>query len=304
MSLDKIAERFTQVGIATTIDSNKIIIEHEGSKTTIEIGAEWMNEIRIYFRARQYTFHSDSRTLQANRSVEFGLRGLSRYYYGRSEYVFKSSRSDEVKIHQASKRWKLGFIMSEEFERYADASLKRRLARKSPKIRSLDRLLYSPLTALFKSRKQLNGDDFLEYARGRVESCLLKLAIDRDECYDFSKMPRREARASYDNDVEGTITMPSSNYNRSLGKFYKVAKSSQFPSQAFLSFYHILEYQFYRISDHNLYTKVRTHVNSTQFAGSDEDIRHILSVVYKHKRNQDETASERVNEYETLLFCI
>ncbi len=179
--------------------------------------------------------------------------------------------------------------MSEEYVDYAE-SLKKRLERSNPHIRSLDNIIYSPVTARFSSQKRLDREGFLQYAQNRVESCLLKLAIERDECWDFSYMSIRSLRSRYDDSDSKQLDMPMAIYNKSLVKYYKVAKSSQFPSQAFLSYYHILEHQFYRISDQNLYTKVRGNVNNIKFNGSDEDIRHLLATIYKHKRDQDETA--------------
>lgn len=292
MTIGKLAQRLSDVGISCEVESKKLIFQLDDTKTTVDISNEWMKEIGTFFRSKQFTFLSESRTLQANRSVEFCLRGLNRNTFQRPDYTFKSSTREKLTICQASKRWMLGFVMSAEFERYAMLALRKRLSRNISRSRNrnLDYILWAPTTARFETPKHFDRAELLKHAKERVESCLLKLAIERDECFDFSKQSREDVRSRYDSENDGELTIPSSTYSSSLAKFYKVAKSSQFPGQAFLSFYHILEYQFYRISDHNLYAKIRGQINNTSFHGGDEDIRHILSIVYKHKQNLDETA--------------
>ncbi len=110
MSLAKFTDRLCEVGIPASTEDGKVILKYADREISIEVGSEWKNELRIFFKAKQYTFHTESRTLQANQSVEFALRYLSRYFlFNRPDYVFNSQKSDKLVIRPASIRWKLGF---------------------------------------------------------------------------------------------------------------------------------------------------------------------------------------------------
>ena len=291
MPLTPIIDRLNKFGISARSEKKKIIVEFEDSEKTIEVDEDWMKEIKHFTRAKQYTFDTNSRTLQANSTIEFGLRVLNRMAFRRPNYEFKSEGSDELTIGAASKRWMLGFLLqSDEFERYAELALKPRIKRDIKRTDPLqfDFLTWGPTVAKFKTRRKFGSDELLSYATSKAESCFLKLAIDNDECFDFSKYSEKQKLNSYEGESESTFSMPLASYSPPLAKFYKVAKSSQFPSQAFLSFYHVLEYQFYRISDYRLHTKIRSQISDTQFCASDDCIRKLLSSVYRHKQNLDE----------------
>ena len=291
MPLTSIINRLNELGIASRLEKKQIVVEFDGSEKTIEVDDEWMKEIRYFTRSKQYSFDTNNRTLQSNSTIEFGLRVLNRMAFRRPNYEFKSVGSDELIIGAASKRWMLGFLLqSKEFERYTELALKPRIKRETKRTGPLqfDFLTWGPTVARFKTRRKFSGEELLNYANSKSESCFLKLAIDHDECFDFSKFSEKQKINSYEGESESTFSMPLASYSPPLAKFYKVAKSSPFPSQAFLSFYHVIEYQFYRISDYKLHTKIRSQISDTQFCASDDCIRKLLSSVYKHKQNLDE----------------
>lgn len=290
MSIQKFVSRFNELEVNAAWDQGRLVLDIEGHKTAIPVSDDWKKAITSYYRARQYSFDAERLTLQANKSVEMALTPLGGFLFRPPEYVFTAGNGDKLSIGRATKKWKLAFFESDEYKKYLESWLAPRLKRKRSLFKSLDRVLYGPLTARFESKRKMERSELLEIAKHRAESCFLKLAVEKNECLELNRVKRISPIGIYNDEAVGDLVMPSATYCQPLAKFYKIAKSSLFPGQAFLSFYHVLEYQFYRISDHKLYAKVRSNLKNTEFSGSDEQIRKILAVVFKHKQNLDETA--------------
>ncbi|WP_347299303.1 hypothetical protein, partial [Clostridium perfringens] len=92
----------------------------------------------------------------------------------------------------------------------------------------------------------------------------------------------------YNSDDEIELNIPLGSYDNNLVNYYKVAVSSQFSSQSFLSYYHILEYNFLSVSEEELQSKLKANIQSTNFSGSSKDIESIINVVKKHNDKSDE----------------
>ena len=61
-----------------------------------------------------------------------------------------------------------------------------------------------------------------------------------------------------------------------------------FPYQAFLSYYHILEYYFLRVSDEITQTSLKAHLNSPLFNTNYENLNKIVAIVKKCDSTSDE----------------
>ena len=89
-----------------------------------------------------------------------------------------------------------------------------------------------------------------------LEACLFKLAVEKGECWDFSKKRKRRLFTFYEEQEGDFLNIPAASYDLNMLKYFKVAVSSQFPSQSFLSYYHVLEYNFLSVSDESLQGKL------------------------------------------------
>ncbi len=119
------------------------------------------------------------------------------------------------------------------------------------------------------------------------DSCLFKLAVDYGQAWELYKQ-RRSLNIAYTSEDEVELNIPFASYDINLVNYYKVAVSSQFPSQSFLSYYHVLEYNFLSVSEEELQAKLRSNIQSTNFCGSLADIESIINTVKKHNDKSDE----------------
>lgn len=83
--------------------------------------------------------------------------------------------------------------------------------------------------------------------------------------------------------------MPNVIYDENLINYYKVARSSPFPSQSYLAYYHILEYYFLRVSEDHIHHQIKTIINSASFRADADSLDRIISQVRKHSAQDDET---------------
>lgn len=95
-------------------------------------------------------------------------------------------------------------------------------------------------------------------SQSRKQACLFSLSLRRDECWELSYEIKSKGliypRQNPDTDSE--LDIPRASYDDAAVTFYKVAKSSQFPSQVFLAYYHIPNSNFLRVADEALFNAV------------------------------------------------
>jgi hypothetical protein len=114
--------------------------------------------------------------------------------------------------------------------------------------------------------------------------------IKKDESWELSHEIKAKGLIYpvMDEEGNGELEIPSANYDNSTVTFYKVAKSSQFPSQVFLSYYHILEYHFLRVADESLYRAVCSQLNDPSFKSSYENVNRLLATIKRNDSTVDE----------------
>ena len=141
-----------------------------------------------------------------------------------------------------------------------------------------------------------------------ISSCLFKLAHEKGECWEPLIKKKRLIIDFHDDENDDELIIPLAEYDENLVRYYKVARSSQFSSQAFLAFYHILEYNFLRVTDEVLYNKILGQINNTEFRPSHKYIDRLISTISSHKEQSDETEMLRsvlqryVDEEELIEF--
>lgn len=295
MSITKLASRLKEIGLETRIDKNTIFVSVEDDEIALTIDKDFKKTLDQYFNARGLEYDSELRTLVYGKNRESALTRLSQGYLIKPNYTFTDKSRNTVIIGSASDLFRISFFMSEEFQNYYDILLKRKLERekkrKSKRIQSFQDILWNPYTAQYTQyRKIADKEKLKQISHDKIESCLFKLSVDFDECWEQRKKRKKVSRWLYDDiEIEEKLTMPNATYDNNLIKYYKVAKSSKFPSQSFLSYYHVLEYFFLKVSDESLYTKVKSCINETKFETDHKHIDKIIVMVKSHNEQSDET---------------
>ncbi len=288
MPLTKIKERLEAVGCEVTVSgSNTIAVTHDENEKSIDIPTEWLTEIKSFNRSNQFDFEVGKRKLLGPKSIEIGITRLSQEFFGRPNHEFTAGRSRKVRIAPSSKRFSLNFFHSDEYQDFFEAILVRRFKRDGD-IKFKD-LFWFPPTIEFSIPRKTDRSKLLSEGMPAIEACLFKLAVEKGECWDFSKKRKRRLFTFYEESEGEELNIPSATYDENMLKYFKVAVSSQFPSQSFLAFYHVLEYNFLSVSDESLEGKLKSHINSTSFHGDSEHLSKIISIVKKHGDTSDET---------------
>ena len=249
MSLNKIAEILTKHGIETSVAGSELAIQHESHTLKVPINDEWKKAIDLFFKKKIYDYTPTKRILRKKNYAEFQIIRLDPKYYIGEDYTFTSDTSETVLIGSASKEYILAFIESTDLDRYIPL-IKRRIERRAvrARIRFEDLIpIGRQKTAVFKRQGKYLSDEFIERAKDRIRACLFHLAFTQGECWELREsVSDRSTRLPVEAETEEAedTKIPLGSYSSDAISFYKVAKSSIFPSQTYLSFYHVLEYFF------------------------------------------------------------
>lgn len=303
MGLKRIAERLNILGCNAQVVEGGINLDFEDKSFFVDFEGEWLQRVNAFYRARQYRFDDERRVLFSNRSVEYLIVRLDPGFFQSVEFEFKDGHGNRVSISGASKEFLLSYFESERYNtsfhrvrgrlkrrydiRHGSA---RRVAARRLGIRP-DDLLFSFHTATYTVERKPRGRNIDDVSLDRVKACLFVLAYKKNQSWQLS----HEIKASgliYSSSKEEAgdeFDIPSAKYDDSTVTFYKVAKSSQFLSQVFLSYYHILEYHFLRVADESLYLAVCSQLNDPSFKASYDNVNKLLANI---KRN-DSTVDER-----------
>ena len=320
MSLTKFSSTLQDLGCQVEIEASKLLIDIDESKFLISVDDDWEKTINGFYRARQYEFNEESRILTANKFVEFQLTRLSPDYFQRPDFEFTNKREERVTLKKPSYIYMLSIYSSKLYSDFFE-STKRRVKRRYKlrmKGKTRDRLrmpiedlLLSPYTATFFPKRKLPKDKLISVGREKIKGCLFSLAYSKNECWeiidDIKTGPLYYVEPVSEDDQ---LYIPAVKYEEDLVSYYKVAKSSQFPSQAFLSYYHILEYNFLRVTDEILFNSVKAQLNRPNFRATYDNVNKLLAVVKKHHKTHDETEmlkavlSKYVPEEELIDFLM
>lgn len=234
----------------------------------------------------------------------------------RSEYEYTDAHGGELRIATASPEFCLAYITSNSALKPLDliknrlesrADSRSRTADGSVRLYKFNELVAMPYTAKYSVSRKVDSAKLLSRATVATKSALFKLAYTTGDCLELREAikPSNHLRPKQE-DLDNKI--PNVIYNDDLLKYYKVAKSSIFPNQQFLSYYHILEYFFLSVSDENLHTSVKSIVNAPTFNSSYENLSRLVGALKRHDNSSDETEmlksvlSKYVDEDELIAF--
>lgn len=316
MTLADLAQKYTDQGLPMQADGTTLRVEHAGHVFICEPDETWRNAIEAFFKAKQYAFDEGRHILQAYKCVETQLVRLSPVFAVRSEYEYTDVHKGELRISTASPEFCLAYITSNSSLKPLDL-VKRRLESRaehmtkrsdgSLKIYKFNDLLATPYTARYSVARKIDSSKLLSRALIATKSALFKLAYTTGDCLELREAIK-PASLPTQKQEELDSSIPNVAYNDDLLKYYKVAKSSIFPNQQFLSYYHVLEYFFLRVSDENLHTSVKAIVNSPAFSSSYENVSRLMGALKKHDNSSDETEmlkavlTKYVDEEELISF--
>ena len=302
MTMNKLLKRFTELGCSVSLNGDEIDLDVGDAKVRIPIDDEWKKAIEGFYKARQYRFDPERRVLSSNRAVEYLVVRLDPGFYYRISHEFSDSVENVVRLTPASKEFHLSYFESKSYERSFER-IKERIHRRSSRsvgaarrdtkrrIYRLADLFFNFHTVTYAAKRKPRGKNIEDVAIGPVKACLFALAYKKDESWELSHEIKSKGliypRASHEFDE--ALEIPRASYDDAAVTFYKVAKSSQFPSQVFLAYYHILELHFLRVADEALFNAVCAQLNNPDFRSTYENVTKLLAAI---KRN-DNTSNEK-----------
>ena len=298
MSLAKFSEVLTNLGCSVEIDDRTLLIDIDDKKVFLEVDDVWIKSINHFYRAKQYSFNPDIRVLTSNNFVEFQIVRLDPNFIPRPEFEFTDDKGSLLTITRASNEFVLSHYSSTAYE-YLFDYVKRRIEKRSERLKArkngrlrirFDDLFFNPFTAKDTPKPKLSKEKIEVVGKEKIKACLFNLAYAKGECWEL----RDDIKAKHFQHLqpeleEEPLKIPNVKYDDDLVSFYKVAKSSQFPGQSYLSFYHVLEYNFLRVADEILFNSVKTQLNKPNYKATYSNVNKLLSVIKKHDKHQDET---------------
>lgn len=233
--------------------------------------------------------------LVAYKSIEIQLSKIDPYSSSRPEYEFSDEKGNTVKISSASHEFCIALMTSNG----VPAAIKRRMLRRGEirkpdkegyiRIFKFDDLIFVPVTARYLAPRKIKPDLLLDRALNAINASLFSLSYSLGECWELRERILSIGATAPRKIDEPDYSIPKAIYSDDLVTFYKVARSSIFPNQEFLSYYHVIEYHFLRVSDEILHTSLKSLINSPSFSTSYKNVNKLISVLKKNDNSSDET---------------
>ncbi|HFQ8224097.1 TPA: hypothetical protein ACHTCC_000071 [Citrobacter freundii] len=277
-------------GLKCEVDDDKLFVIVNENRIEIRFLNDYPEALKTHSKSRQYQFDSEKNTLLSYRGVEVVVQRLNQNTFVTPQFEFKSNSARKVLLSRSTKEFSLSHFNSDDYKNYFSRIVKPRLIRRAKGGVSyfhFGMLIWNPVTIKYYVARKIDSEKMLGDALQCFESCLYKLAVDYSQAWELFKS-RRLLYAALHNEDEIELNIPLGIYDKNLVNYYKVAVSSQFPSQSFLSYYHVLEYNFLSVSEAELQSKLKANIQSTSFFGSPTDIVSIINIVKKHSDKSDE----------------
>lgn len=287
---DHICARIVAKGIPAREERDLLWVTIGDEEKKIRLDADWEEAFVAYTKARSRHFNDDDHSFSHNNSITFPLIKLDLESYRESSDLFTDAKGNAVEISKASMLYSLAHFDSPDYDRFFEAIVRGRLERANPRLsRSISTLFRSPITATYTAKGRKIPANLRAAAIERIQSCLVKMAVERHSCYEFWK-PRDRKSAIYLGEVaESDSVIPRVSYEKNVVSYYMVARSSPFPSQSFLAYYHVLEYYFLKVAEDALHHQLRALISKTTFKSNTDGIDRLISLVRKQNNQDNET---------------
>ena len=284
-----ILQRLGTFGVTGTVDNYQLHLEFKGVSSKFRFDEKFEQSYRGFQNSPNSHFEEKDLFFCNEFEVEVPLVRLDNDLYREEETRFTDETGDEVLIRRASHNYVFAFFNSAEYIPFFERLVSGRLARRSEYPRSLNLLFRQPITATYRSQLPLSMQLLRSKGAERIRSCLVKVAIERHDCYEFGRPVSSKSFSDLDEPREMDDRIPHVVYDQNLVNYYKVGRASPFPSQSFLSYYHVLEYYFLRVAEDILHQRLRALLNAPSFQTSTDGLDKAISLVRKHVSNDDET---------------
>jgi len=285
-----IAKRLGTFGVEVDCEGSYIHLKYDGIVSRIrredrheEAFAEYLSLQASLFDVNDWTYSNENELIVP-------LIRLDQGQARDEDIAFVGEDGDEVIIGRSSLAYSFALIDSSAYETFFKSVVSTKLKRESKITRTANILWRVPVSATFNPARALSRASLRQKGFDRVRGCLFKLAVERDLCFEIA--PSLTNLNFNGSDAVAVITddkMPQVDYDRNLVSYYKVGKASPFASQAFLSYYHVLEYHFLRVAEDSLHHRLRALLNGPSFRSTTDGLDRAISLVRKHDANDDET---------------
>ena len=292
MSLvNHLVARLNALGAEAEVKGKEVLVTLDAVTTRLRIDEGFDESFESYKRARRSVFDAKDWSYTYNSTVEVPLARLDPdVYRDTDDTTFSDDRGNTVTIHRATQRYMLAHFDSPDYERYFSDLIKVRLTRIQVKYaRSANILFRSPVCATYSAKGRRAPQNLKQVALTRIHSCLTKLAIERRACYEVAKPRPQRLIGKLDPLRDSDWKIPRTTFEPDLVNYYKVARSSPFPSQSFLAYYHVLEYYFLRVTEDALHHQLQTYLNRVDFKVNTSGLDKVISLVRRHGSTDDET---------------
>lgn len=288
--IEHICARLATLGVAARIDREMLWVDIDGTEKRFRPDADWDEAFGCYCKARSRDFNVDDLSFTMNSSVSVPLIKLDLEGYRESSDTFVDAKGNTVEISKASIQYSLAHFDSPDYERYFKVLVRGRIERMSSTIgRPLSTLFRVPITATYTAKGRKTPANLRAVATERIQACLVKMAVERHACYEFFKPRSRKSVAFLGESPDTDSSIPKVTYDKNVVNYYMVARSSPFPSQSYLAYYHVLEYYFLKVSEDALHHQLRAVINKTSFKSNTDGIDKLISLVRKQANQDNET---------------
>jgi hypothetical protein len=286
-----ITNRLVALGVSAEIRGNRLVIDIDGITSKLRFDDDMQEKFDAYRRARKSVFDTADWSYIRNSIVEVPLARLDPDVYRDSDEInFTDRIGNSVTVQRATFEYMLAHFDSTDYEAYFDRLVTRRLTRLQVTYsRNVNILFRSPVTAIYTARGRRSPENLHQLALERIRSCLAKLAIERHACYEIVRPKVQRALGKLDIPTDSDWAIPKAVYEPNLVSYYKVARSSPFPSQSFLAYYHVLEYYFLRVAEDALHHQLRTQLNRSDFKANSDGLDRVIALVRRQGSTDDET---------------
>lgn len=287
--VEVVKNRFVELGLNCEFEGSSITVTAEdGFVTVVTVSDEWEASYKAFVTARSVNYDSESRLLVLNNSVEMQVSRLATAGLYNESYTLKDKGQNTVTVGDCSSIFAVAFFISKEYERFFEIRIKRRLASRI-KRRTVKQLLFMPQTVTYSAKGRKIQPSLSAVALRVIERALFKIAVEQNDCMVVWKPKKKRNRSIFWGDVVDDECLSEADYDETVVNYYKLAKASPFPSQSFLAFYHVLEYQFLKVSELVVHDRLASILNETKFRATRNNLDKVISAIRGHDSRNDET---------------
>ncbi|WP_314926158.1 hypothetical protein [Aeromonas piscicola] len=130
MSLEKFSNLYKDNGFDVDLVDDRITLKLDDLIVQSTIEEDWIKSIDSYFKAKQYIFDSNTRSLTAYRFIELQVVRLDPSFLTRPEHTFEDERGNKVVLSAGSKEYVLALMSSKEANVTIFDLIKKRIKRR------------------------------------------------------------------------------------------------------------------------------------------------------------------------------